>query len=829
MAQFNPQIPDTNDPNWLGWSKSISQPSADSSTGELLSTIGTGIGEGAKVADFLVKGGVENETYDKTRALQNEWTSALEKADISTRLAAAGASGGGGTPTTPTQAGPKAVYDYNAPPQNILAADVASKLPGDLKSLPGDLSLLDSARGNDKLSATAYEGRLVALAKDLRAKYPGYRDYIDTEIEKVSQRDIANKYANSLLGDINSFVGQGKEMDKQVRAEIMAANKLGVPGMDKVWQQYVSGQLGPPDVAMAKVMQVAAPVHTLELQLKLSEARRKERQGSDQDTARDVEDESNKFLRGQSMNFFNVLHLTSGAPTADQISEIIRKANSGEISLDDTQAKALGQSIRQQRSIASTASDDFLNTLGPDGRSRISILGRSKAEDLKKNHLARFDEVADLIENKQYGRAFDRMNSIRALGDDDQYRLLTDPEMGQYFRNSKAIDGMKLDKYSKEFFQGELGNLTAPKFQTWLKKAGSDMLVQPQSANGVVTTLKSKVEELQKKTQGASTPGIAKTYDGLIRTIEFIADPKNTDLNAKHALASAAFDPSNLGLLTKFDEDTREGGVYKPGKYNIFNRLYDQDMTKATKQLGGNTWDQYKDLGKQMWGRELFGPVLQRFSQSSNPIQDNPDVTIGWDSDNYRFKEPKVAGPPSMARDNYKAYLKTNIDRLNQSFSKIANIAKEEGTDPNALILGWMKEFGVDTGRLPGIPQKMMQEIIRANAEEATAKKTFEERYTGKPAKPKAKDVSGRITDSALPFDVEDAPSSGSLGAFLSNPFASGRGVPLSRNNVPPSSARSTRGTLKGRGNLSDESLVGMAVQGDDQDAFAKINANYGQ
>lgn len=813
MAVFNPAVPNTNDPNWLGWSKAISQPGADTSTGELLTSVAGVTGDAIKLAGYAMDEGVKNIAYDSTRKLQDEYTSSLEKADIAIRVADAanGYPAGQGTPTdVSSQSKRRSVID--APPAEVTQEEI--------KRLPQDLSVLQSARANGKISNTAYEGRLVALAKDLRARYPGQRDLIDEEISKVSQRDVANKYINSILGDINSFANSGKEEDKQVRTEILNIMKLGVPGADKLWTMYVTGQLGPPSVAMPKIMSVAGPAHQIDLQLKISEKRRAERKGLDADTARDVEDEANTFLKGSSTNFFNAFHLMAGAPSADEIATIIQRANAGEIKLSDEQAQTLRATIQQQAIAASKAADDFFNQRGPDGRSRLSILGAPKVEELKKWHMNRFTEVADLIGNKEYGRAYTSMNMIRAQGDSDKARLLTDPEMGQMFRLSKALDTLGLDDNTKKFFQGMLQSKTVEQYKPWLTSAALKMVTQPDSATGVVNTLKQQAADLQKRTENANTPAIAKTQDALISSIEEIANPSNKDLKAKRNLAKAAFDPSNLGLLTMYKEDAYEwtsGGQRKfvPGKFSIFNRLYSEDMTKAMRQVGGQEWEQYKDLAKQMGFRELMGPTLRDLTRMS---QDFPGVKIGWDSKAGLFKYEDDFGGPNQqfpATPTERLIIKQKIDRLNGMLSKVNLIAKEEGIDPSTMTLGWMKEFGVDVGKLPGLPAKMMQEIIRTKELEGTARpSTFkEESYTGRPARAKPPGAfDGRyptapgIRDQRLPYNEESAPSSGVVGSSLAEFLASPATALAKRpQNAPAASKTPKRGNSL---NLGDSAEV---------------------
>lgn len=787
MAVFNPQVPNTNDPNWLGWSKAISQPGADTSTGELLNTMASVGGDSVKFAANAMDEGVKSIAYDATRKLQDEHIGALEKADIAIRVADAAAPG---MPTEVSSAGRKSVYD--APPQELA--------PREIRQLPNDLALLDSARGNGKISATAYEGRLVALAKDLRARYPGQRDLIDEEIQKVSNRDVANKYAQSLLGDINSFANAGKDDYNKVRNEIISMHKEGIPGADKIWTAFQNGQLGPPSEAMARVMQWSGPALVLKKQLEMRAAQRKEVEGVESDVARIAEDEANIKAKGEVANYFNALHLTAGSPTAQRVSEIIRQANAGEITLDEKQAVMLGRTLRQQQAEASRALDEYFDSVGPDGRQIRTILKAAKIEEIKKQHLGRFETVASLIESKEYGRAYAAMQDNRAMGDDNQRRLYNDKEMGAYFQLSDAVAKSGLDKYTKELFQSEIASKTTDRFKVFLKDAAQKMVMQPESASGVVSTLKQQVEELRKRTQGEAGPTLTKTYDGMISAIEYIADPKNRDVIAKQNLAKAAFDPSNLGLLTLFKEDSGSGPTYKPGKYSVYNRLFDDNMTKTVHGLGSERWKEYKDLGKQMWGRELFGPALGTLSE----MQNMPTLTVGWDA-----KDNKIIWSERAPKDQYELAIpnttrkvfKEQVDRLNNSLERVKAIAKAEGSDVNTFVLNWMKEFKVDIGKLPGIPQQLMKEIIKSTEEERGAAKTFEERYSGRKSKAVAPANPERpgMRDRALPYNVEDAPSSGVVNAqsgelreFLRNPVGSmpkqkpSQNVPQSRSSTTP-------------------------------------------
>ncbi len=886
MAIFNPQVPNTNDPNWLGWSKSISQPQPDTSTGDALSSIGSSLSLGVHAADALVKDFVKDTTYDQTRKIVDDYTSTLEKADISTRIAAAAKGVGPGTASETEQgtvdntelSGARrqpAGTPFSSLPGSGGLPPTNQAPPADLKSLPQDLGILNSARGNGKLSNTAYIGRLDALAKDLRSRYPGYRDYIDQEIHKVSGVNPANAYISSLLGDINSFANAGKAEANKVRDFIIGEMKEGTLGPlgPALMQSYLTGGLGNPSEALVKVMQVAAPARQLKYQLELSKARRAERVGTDEDTRRDLEADASKIMDGHAINYFNALHVVSGAPTSEKISEIARKAAAGEIKLDDVQNQALERAVRAQKVEMNKAFDDFLNQTGPDGRPNVTILGTERANQLKKFHASRFDDVADLIGNKDYGTAYSNMHTVRAMGEDDKYKILTSKELGMVARIDRAISSMGLSDESKKLFQANLQANLPAKFGEWLKKANQEMALQPYTAQGIVSTLKQQADDLKKRAseQGLGGVELAKTYDQLFSTIEQITKIK--DPLIREGLAKAAFNEGNIGLLNSVPDDKFEqtpGGMVKfiPGKYSLYNRMFSPDMTKTMKQMPQERWIEYKDLGEHLIARELFGPSFRQLSDMS------PDsgVIIGWNTEKnqikYQFTNTSDLRGPIQVSPERRAQVKQTIDRMNLALSNYANIAKEEGIDVSTFLLDTLKRNGVDLGKIPGIPAELTKEIIRAKEAEAQGESKRQKEYGVTPPKPAfnpfkldstipatnpnvlvprgspstlIEDVKGlgsrvkdkllkgpgpirpptAFPDAALPYNEESpgVPSSGVLsdvGSFLASPGRATAGI---RNNAPAASKTRTKGNLG--------EILGIDVQGDNEDAFGRVNPAY--
>jgi hypothetical protein len=102
----------------------------------------------------------------------------------------------------------------------------AEEMPEGIKNGIASAKQLENARANGKYSATMIDGKLDAVLSDLRGRYPGYRDHIDSEMQKVTGRNVANQYRQSLIADINAATASAKaEREKTVNMFNQAIEK----------------------------------------------------------------------------------------------------------------------------------------------------------------------------------------------------------------------------------------------------------------------------------------------------------------------------------------------------------------------------------------------------------------------------------------------------------------------------------------------------------------------------------------------------------------------------------------------------------------------------
>src|SRR5688572_23739107 len=263
MAQFNPNVPDSRDPNYLSYSRPISSPESNRTaeyegnvakykgqaalhegeadmylgkaaqyTGQGLEALFKGIGDifatGVKAADTYIKKNIDQDVYTMVDAERNAYTAELERAKEPGALPI-------GAMTGPALVDPKAVPKEGS--MNILNAE-AQPIPQGIEQGISRISQLVEARQNGKLSETPYIGNLNSVAKALRAQYPGHRDYIDSKIAEVTGMTPANAYVRSLVHDLNAaMAGTKNDRDKLVDnliSDLRKANSEGVYGANDV-------------------------------------------------------------------------------------------------------------------------------------------------------------------------------------------------------------------------------------------------------------------------------------------------------------------------------------------------------------------------------------------------------------------------------------------------------------------------------------------------------------------------------------------------------------------------------------------------------------------
>lgn len=732
-GEVNPQVQPTQDPNYLFWSRPVQTPESPKANEYALSTAGEAFKGGVNLAQFLQRQAEDDAIHQGVDRVRDPFTSDLATADSAIR------SGKLSTSVTPPNP-----YDANAQVpmpgvgaglSNSGALDILPtgttprELPPELQALPAKLETLDGGKANGRLSETDYYGRLVALAKDLRTRYPNDRDYIDEKMKAVSGVDSANAYVRGMVQDINSFVTAQGENRKQLVSKLLA--EAWIPGSDMAIRRVQSGEWGAAEVAKFMNPSLAAFK-----QLELRKALREDKKGVDDSDRLDAEHEIDRRVSVIATQDFKNLSLF-GNISPEQAVQMTMEVASGKRQLSDQEAQTLMTYLESRQAAAKLSIRSAL--LDGGDRSLWNLATPAGAQKRVEDQLqATYGTVIGLLKDKQYGLAFRQLNAVSAMEAGDRYGLFTNPDaaLASTARMSSLISKMP-DKMQQEYFRTLTSTITEPRMRAWVQSMQDQIITQTQTdptRPGKPVTVSQQIDEAQKK--GIKLPGV---YSSFVNMVEMLPSPHTPD-NEKRKLAKAFFDPSNLGLITKFEKEGTDPVTGKPvqgGQYSVFARLTSPDITQTMYKLGGQDWQNYSDWVKQSFGRELLGPELKDL----RTIQEDPGITLAWDSDNHRFilggPKPRPEGSSpfeyqgvAAGRTPQRIKLEQTINRINNGLAHVSEVAKSEGSDVNSYLLNWINEMGsVDLEHLSGIPEKMLKAIISSRQQREQSQEELRKKY----------------------------------------------------------------------------------------------------
>jgi len=711
MATFAPQVAPTNDPNYLNYSRPISDISGDKSQGMLLKGIGEAIEGAAAVGDQIFKSIINDEVRTGVDKQRDAFTSAL----VQTADAQAGAG------LIPTPQG-QAVAGVRAPS----LADGEESLPAGVKAGVAKAQAIGTAmtQNSGKANDTLYTGALTALTKELRSKYPGYRDYIDNKISEVSGINPANAYMRNLLEDINRNATSGKAETEKAIA--LGRQYLGydpnMPAYIEAVRQGLPGSIQNLESRINRVASDKPKFDELERQRKLRDWRK-------EDDTTDQSVQFGKEIRSKATLAWQGVVEIPGLNNPTTIQKLLDDQRAGRINLTDEQNGALLQAATLAKDTWQRQSVEIMRNRGYTQ----SIPKKEQRDQILADEGRFFDDQIDAIKNKEYGTMFGNQRRVASIQNDTSVSLLTDKNMGTYTR---LMDGARRHGGDAwvNFMQAEAlkagvtGNLKDFAQDVKLKIGTPVDPRFPQDTRSIYEDVK--------KAQDANIPPQSKIYDDLIGNVKLLtlpSAPKGVDekqfFNVKKNIIDYMYDPAKNGkLMDRFSRDFVDAdGVRHPGKFAVYDVLTNRgNVDKIWEMKDRDSWQKYRDFNELSF-RKLFSEELGVLNQTANA-----PVKVIWNSDTKQFtvEREKPTGMSSSeaallarnpASDKAFKQMQEGVMRLNRGLSNLSYMHDKEGMDTNAYLMDTMMQMGYSPNdRLRGnnLPQKVIEAIANSKKKE---------------------------------------------------------------------------------------------------------------
>lgn len=372
---FNPDQPQVNAPNFLGFSRGQE---ADRST----STLIKGATEAADSAIVGVERGIQT-------SIQNEVDDQI-----------------GGT--------------RDAFLNEQLGVDPGvDELPSDAKSVLSSAERLSEARKRGKVSDTHYWAKMDDITRRLRHRYPGHKDAVDKAVSGM----LGTTPANALRRAVEQ---ERKEAERNARASNRFKQRA-----------LASGDL--PDHVAANIENMTDNEVALELhkaQRFENNRRLKNLELTTQAAQNRLNDRALGIHVGNVASgvFSDIMNSVTGGKTF----ELITQARKNPEQLSNVEAQQLSSSISQLKSSAKAQLVQHLTERNPDGSSVAGAIGAKKLEDQIKVIDILFDSITQDIGNKNWNVVAAKTAMIEAKKNDASQEVL-DNDVVRYVQAVESL------------------------------------------------------------------------------------------------------------------------------------------------------------------------------------------------------------------------------------------------------------------------------------------------------------------------------------------------------------------------------------------------------
>lgn len=693
MANFNPDIPNKNDPSYLHYSHPIGDVEGDKSMGVALSGAANLLKLGVEGADTTIKSSITNDLYSQIDQQREKYTQGLEV--------------NAGVP------GQERVGN----PLNVLPEDKEAPIPQAVQQAAKSAENVQNASvlGADAPSIY-YEGRLDMIAKDVRSKWPGYREFIDQKVSQITGGTPANEYIKKIEHALKtSASGHGDTMKSDLATIMHHADNIGenpeagIPGAAEMYKKRQAGLIGGAEVAKwisdgyatKRILTTKTQEANMDT-LDRDGQKRTATEGLRRFGADLINNDTVTLMNGDKTNLAELNKKltdmqTGKTPMNDQFArEAVQVMNAREAALtasfykgayqrdkDNPNVKSLGEIIGDDNVVKQMFSD-----LMTPHKENKQLLADDKVglamHNAKLNIAMLDDQFAFLTRNPSVPEA-QRMYNVN-MGLHQKFggptyvelysEMLKDPAITSDTIKAAAVDG-----FNRVILPGAQGRLTATQFIQNQKAGGVG--IPPDGTNHTIRSA-----------------GETHIYDHTMALPDLLTRADVPDAK-KSQLVKGFYGYGNEGLLKEFGPDRRDAkGNFIPGAETMFLRLTSEDKTKAifdlAKKGDNQAWYDYKGAAEH-WHRELFGQKiidLNEISKDARVKLSFNDKSNSINIDSITTGDAKIdAGAFQVIKDRYV----NNIAYVNRAFSSMANIAKAEGQNPTAYIMKESRGLGLDT------------------------------------------------------------------------------------------------------------------------------------
>ena len=533
---FNPDVPKEQPGQYIGWSRPISGYAGNKSQETLLKGLGTDIDEGAKVLNTAMKDHISDEVDRGISARRDAYKEDLQR-----------------------------VYqDISGQSQDLLPKSPDGSPPDHLQNQIGhNLETLQAARRTGKYSDTYIDMQYDDFLKEMRAKYPGYREWIDHSASESLGRGLpANRVIATLTGDINSYAAQVKQRKDAVDTKLAQTAADGDP---EAFAAYKNRDNIPEDEKISLLNRKAQQTAKV---ARLKETRDSPSTDPGLKTSAAMA-EANQRVSDSLTNFVHTF--TMGGPNTEQLIRSIEDPNvKPEQKAQNMQQLQTAMNLFRQKQVAE------FNKVDPrTGRSLDQDLG-GRSVDIINKQMSFYSSFQRWMQDGSAGPVAATVNHVKAADNDPTSSLLkTDIHAYVDVLGRIMKDNPGGNDYLKGVTQNNIGITptlkAAADSRRMVLAAGTDYNGRnsPLTINQVIQDAKNDVSS-----DRVGDANSRSFFNNVVGWYKDLFDKSNPSVQQN--MARAFYGPGNEDVMKHFPPETKD----TRGQLTVFNQWFSPAVDK---------------------------------------------------------------------------------------------------------------------------------------------------------------------------------------------------------------------------------------------------------
>jgi hypothetical protein len=676
VVAFNPDIPETQEPNYLRYSRPSNYAPINRGTGEAIKGISQVVGQTARAADSVVTEGIKSYVGNQAQEYQEQHIAGLQDK----------------------------LQSLTSPQTNT---------PKDIQNLPGKVDSLSAYRDKGSQVTADYDAKLYSLAKDMRNRFPGYRDIIDREINRATGMGMANPLARNLQASINAI--EGKIDSEQKRKENIVDTYTKEGNISPVMRAaYDQGHLSA-DYLINKGTAVAYQHRNMQL---IEQRNNTEMSGYKLNSTRAEHDASNvrDIIASRIMTDASIVQGTETTPKFLQFKADLESGKrpyltpEAQKQLTDSHDAAEQRFLSQLHGYMTTSG--LAEKMGPEAYSRVM-------KEAKES----WGYYTGLGDAKNYAQQHSFQKWMEAKTESEQMaRELS--TTGQMLRRGAAtikmggnqpwIERQVNDHWADSKNGIDVGSLLTDHFYGAITRI-------PGKEGGPPPSVHTTINDLNRLGFKGSPIGIATAWS------DHIANPSVPD-DAKRALIDYYMAGDGAKLIPQLAKESplprpgidytisAEGRPITKGRYSYWDSMTKPEVIDSAYKLGGQSWQTVKDYvtssTRTMLGSEI--PDLNKYAEQG--------YQFSWNSKNSTLSIAEGQGQVNLdtgevTPNRISNAMRREVDNVNRILKGIKNVAiKEPNIDVNAYLLKALQEGGLGDNE---VVQAIQRAIISSHKSSA--------------------------------------------------------------------------------------------------------------